>query len=176
MKMTAMTRKRTTAAAGTEPMLKREVEEFLYHQAELLDGKRWQEYIDLFAADGIYWMPADPGHTHWEGLPSIFTEDTHLMTVRMKRILHPDAWSQKALWETSHVIGNVRILERPAPAELLVQSRFHMMEQRRDNGRHFAGRYRHHLVRDGNAWRIKLQRVDLVNAQAAFDYVLQAWV
>ena len=37
-----------------------DVEQFLYRQAELLDAKRWQDYIDLFAEDGVYWMPASP--------------------------------------------------------------------------------------------------------------------
>ena len=162
--------------AGASPALRQRVEDFLYRQAELLDGKRWQDYINLFANDSIYWAPADAAHQHWDGVPSIFAEDRHLMTVRMKRILHPDAWSQKVLWETNHVIGNVRIGAAPAPGELLVHSRFHMMELRRDNSRHFAGRYQHHLVEAGGDYRIKMQRVDLINAQASFDYVLQAWV
>jgi hypothetical protein len=51
-----------------------------------------------------------------------------------------------------------------------------MLELRRDNVRHFAGSYRHSLVKQGATWRIKLQRVDMVNAQAAYDYVIQAWV
>ena len=40
--------------------LQREVEQFLYRQAELLDGKHWQAFIDLFADDGVYWMPVTP--------------------------------------------------------------------------------------------------------------------
>ena len=52
-----------------------------------------------------------------------------------------------------------------------------MMELRRDAVRHFGGSYRHTLVRDaGGALRIRLQRVDLFNSQAPFDYVLQIWV
>ena len=52
-----------------------------------------------------------------------------------------------------------------------------MMELRRDAIRHFGGRYRHTLVRDaGGALRIRLQRVDMFNGQASFDYVLQIWV
>jgi benzoate/toluate 1,2-dioxygenase subunit beta len=57
-----------------------------------------------------------------------------------------------------------------------VTSRFHLAELRRDTLRHFAGRYEHHLrLRDGR-YEIALQRVDMVNAQAPYDYVLQAWV
>jgi hypothetical protein len=32
------------------------------------------------------------------------------------------------------------------------------------------------LVRVGSDWKIKLQRVDMSNAQGAYDYVIQAWV
>ena len=47
---------------------------------------------------------------------------------------------------------------------------------RRDSVRHFGGTYRHSLVKKGNDFRIKLQRVDMFNGQAAYDYVLQIWV
>jgi len=151
------------------------VEQFLYRQAELLDSKRWQDWIDLFTPDGIYWMPPEPSHTTWDGMPAIFAEDRNLMTVRMKRVLHPDAWSQRPLWETNHVVSNVMI-EKETADEIHVRSRFHMMELRRDDVRHFAGAYRHQLKKTKEGFRIKLQRVDMTNAQAAYDYVLQVWV
>ena len=155
--------------------LQQEVEQFLYRQSELLDTKQWQGWIDLFADDGVYWAPADPAHKHWDGVPSIFAEDKNLMTVRMKRVLHPDAWSQRPLWGTNHVVSNV-ILEKTSSEEIIVRSRFHMMELRRDDVRHFAGAYRHHLKKSADGYRIKLQRVDMTNAQATYDYVLQVWV
>lgn len=151
------------------------IEQFLYRQAELLDGKQWQAWIDLFTADGTYWMPPEPSHTTWDGMPAIFAEDKNLMTVRMKRLQHPDAWSQRPLWETNHVVSNVMI-EKETADEVVVRSRFHMLELRRDDVRHFAGRYQHTLKKTGNGFAIKLQRVDMANAQAAYDYVIQAWV
>ena len=36
--------------------------------------------------------------------------------------------------------------------------------------------YEHHLRKTKEGFRIKLQRVDMTNAQAAYDYVLQVWV
>jgi len=152
------------------------VEQFLYLQAELLDEKRWQDYIDLFAEDGMYWMPPDPSHATWDGMPAIFAEDKNLMTVRMKRVLHPDAWSQRPLWGTNHVVGNVVVERESANGDVVARSRFHMMELRRDDVRHFAGLYIHHLKKTTDGYRIKLQRVDMTNAQAAYDYVLQVWV
>jgi 3-phenylpropionate/cinnamic acid dioxygenase small subunit len=153
----------------------REIEQFLYRQSELLDSKLWQDYIDLFADDGVYWMPVTPEQTEWEGSPSIFAEDKHMMEVRMGRVTHPTAWSQAPMWATNHVIGNV-VIEAEAPGEWQVRSRFHMMELRRDAVRHFGGTYRHTLVRQAGQLKIKLQRVDMFNAQAPYDYVLQVWV
>ena len=161
-----------TAPAGD---LLREIEQFLYRQSELLDSKLWQDYIDLFADDGVYWMPVTPEQTEWEGSPSIFAEDRYMMEVRMGRVTHPTAWSQAPMWSTSHVIGNV-VLESASADQWIVRSRFHMMELRRDVVRHFGGTYRHTLVRVNGELKIKLQRVDMFNAQAPYDYVLQIWV
>jgi len=163
-------------AAGAGADVQREVEQFLYRQAELLDGKHWQAFIDLFADDGVYWMPVTREQNEWEGSPSIFAEDKLMMEIRKGRVSHPNAWSQVPMWETNHVVSHV-VLESATPDQLQVRSRFHMMELRRDEVRHFGGRYQHTLVRgaDGTL-KIRLQRVDLFNSQAPFDYVLQIWV
>ena len=153
-----------------------DVEQFLYRQSELLDTRQWQAWIDLFTDDGVYWMPADPAQKHWDGVPSIFAEDKNLMHVRMGRVLHPDAWSQRPLWGTNHVVSNVIIEKQDGNGDVFVRSRIHMMELRRDDVRHFAGSYRHELKKTPDGYRIKLQRVDMINAQAAYDYVLQVWV
>src|SRR5690606_3969441 len=138
-----------------------EVEQFLYRQAELLDGKQWQAWIDLFADDGVYWMPPEPSHTTWDGMPAIFAEDKNLMNVRMRRVLHPDAWSQRPRWGTNHVVAKPRIEKGNGNGEIVARSRFHMMELRRDDVRHFAGSYTHHLKKTPQGWRINLQRVDM---------------
>ena len=37
--------------------LKEDIENFLYHEAELLDERRYVEWLDLLADDLHYWMP-----------------------------------------------------------------------------------------------------------------------
>jgi len=162
-------------SAATESGLQQRVEQFLFNQSELLDEKQWAAYIELFSADGVYWMPATPEQTEWLDSPSIFVEDRRMMEIRMGRVTHPNAWSQAPQWGTSHVVGNV-VIESVGVTEISVRSRFQMMELRRDVTRHFAGTYRHKLQRVGDDFKIALQRVDLLNGQAPFDYVLQIWV
>jgi len=162
-------------SAVTDLDLQQRVEQFLFDQSELLDEKQWAAYIDLFAADGVYWMPITPDQSEWLDSPSIFAEDRQMMEIRMGRVTHPNAWSQAPQWGTSHVVGNV-VIESVTDTEIAVRSRFQMMELRRDASRHFAGTYRHKLTRVGAGFKIALQRVDLLNGQAPFDYVLQVWV
>ncbi len=163
------------AEAVVDAALQREVETLLYRQAAMLDAQAWSDWIDLFSEDGIYWMPATPDQTDWASEPSIFAEDTLLMEIRMGRLQHPNAWSQAAAWGTNHLVGHVMV-ESATAERVEVYSRFQMMEMRRDDIRHFGGSYRHTLIRVDGRLKIRLQRVDMTNAQAAYDYVIQAWV
>jgi 3-phenylpropionate/cinnamic acid dioxygenase small subunit len=163
-------------APGARAESQRRVEEFLYYQAELLDRKQWAAYIDLFDDRGMYWMPVTPEQTDWLDTPSIFIEDRLLMEVRRGRVTHPNAWSQAPEWGSCHLLGNV-VIESETDTRLTVRSRFMVQELRRDQVRHFSGSYRHTLLkRGGGELSIELQRVDLLNAQAPFDYVLQVWL
>ena len=162
-------------ASAAKGDLQHEVEQFLFKQAELLDGKYWQDYIDLFAPEGVYWMPVTPEQTDWEAQPSIFAEDKLMMEIRMGRVSHPNAWSQAPAWGTNHIVGNV-VIESANAKEISLRSRFQMMEMRRDTVRHFGGTYRHTLLRTKAGLRVKLQRVDMMNGQTPYDYVLQVWV
>ena len=158
-----------------DPGLLRQVELLLTRQAVLLDARRWSDWMETFTEDGIYWMPAAPEQTDWASQPSIFAEDRLLMEVRANRLMHPNAWSQAAQWATHHLLGTV-IVEQASADALSTYTPWQMMEVRRDKVRHFGGSYRHTLVLKDGIWKIKLQRVDMTNGQAAYDYVIQAWV
>jgi len=156
----------------------RQVEQFLYRQAEILDDCRWDDWLALFTPDGRYWMPVTRDQNQWDGVPNIFNEDIFIMEMRARRVVHPHAHSQHPPMRLSHVVSNV-VVEKddPRTGEVLARSKFYAAEFRRDNVRHFAGTYRHTLKRDGNGgFKIKLQRVDLVNAEGPYEYVLQYWL
>lgn len=168
-------RARRARAAGGDSQ--RAVEQFLYRQAEILDARRWDEWLGLFTADGRYWMPASEEQTTGDGVPTIFFEDLDLMKVRVGRLGHPRAWSQQPPNRTSHIVSNVVIEREDAKTgDIVVRSKFHVAEFRLDTLRHFLGRYRHHLKRTASGYKIALQRVDLVNAEGPFEYVLQYWL
>jgi 3-phenylpropionate/cinnamic acid dioxygenase small subunit len=133
--------------------------------------------MSLFTEDGKYWMPVSEEQQVADGVPNIFYEDMDLMRVRAKRVTHPRAWSQKPPHRTSHVVSNVVVESLdPKTGDAVVNSRFYMVEFRRDALRHFSGKYTHHLKKTPTGYAIKLQRVDLVNGDGTWDYVIQTWV
>lgn len=153
------------------------VEQFLYHQAEILDDRRWDDWLKIFTEDGYYWMPASEDQTTGDGVPTIFYEDLFLMDMRIKRITHPKAHSQRPPNRTSHVVSNVIIEEEDSKTgDVIARSKFYVAEFRNDDLRYFAGKYRHHLKKNDDRFQIQLQRVDIVNAEGPYDYVLQYWL
>ena len=153
------------------------VEKFLYRQAEIIDNQQWDAWLALFTEDGKYWMPAAADQEIADGQPNIFYEDLFLMEMRVKRVTHPYAHSQSPVQRLSRVVSNV-IIESfdSGSGDVLVRSKFHVVEYRLDDQRYFAGKYRHHLKNTADGYKIELQRVDIANVEGPFDYVLQTWL
>ncbi len=164
------------AVAEIGPETQLAVERFLYRQAEMLDEQRWDDWLSLFADDGRYWMPAEADQTDGEGVPNIFWEDLNLMKLRIRRNRHPRAHSQAPPNRLCHVVSNVIIESEDGNGDIVVRSRFHCAEYLRYEVRNFTGKYRHFLRNAPDGYRIALQRVDLVNREGPWEYVLQWWL
>ena len=56
------------------------VEQFLYKQADILDERNWEAWLELFTNDGKYWMPAHPeGERHrWRTNPALMASISRL--------------------------------------------------------------------------------------------------
>ena len=152
------------------------VERFLYRQAEFLDEARWDDWLALFYEDSFYWMPAEEDQTEGDGLPNVFWENPDLMRMRIARNTHLRAHSQAPHNRLNHVVSNVVVEKEEANGDLIVRSRFYCAEYLRYEVRMFAGKYRHVLKKVDGGYRISLQRVDLVNREGPYDYVLQWWL
>ena len=152
------------------------VERFLYRQAEALDEKRWDEWLALFAEDGHYWMPVSEDQEDGEGVPNIFWENLDMMKMRIRRNNHPQAHSQAPENRLCHVVSNVIVESEDPNGDVVVRSRFHCAEYLRYDIRSFTGKYRHYLRKTAEGYRIALQRVDLVNREGPYEYVIQWWL
>jgi 3-phenylpropionate/cinnamic acid dioxygenase small subunit len=145
-------------------------EQFLIHEATLLDTRRFRDWMELFADDGTYWVPAVPGQESPFKEASLFYDDRELMKTRIDRLDHPRIHVQTPPSRTAHMVGNVIVeAANGADGEFTVGSTVIMVEYRDDAQRLFAGRQSHKLRRDGESFRIVQKRVDLINCDSAFE-------
>jgi len=146
----------------------RGVERFVFHEARLLDERRFADWLALWADDGRYWVPRFHGQADPFGQISLFWEDRMLREVRVRRLEHARSWSQQPPTRSCRVLGNLGIEGLDAAGHLIVRSAFHLTEWR-DAQRHLAGTVFHKLAAtEAGGWQIVLKRVDLVNCDDIF--------
>jgi 3-phenylpropionate/cinnamic acid dioxygenase small subunit len=124
--------------------LKADVEDFYYHEADLLDERRFRAWLDLLAEDVTYFMPirrnvkfgqhaARENTKIGEGI-SWFDEDKWTLTKRVEQILTGVHYAEEPLSRISHMVSNVQIRAvRPnldSPGEIDVTSRFLIYQNR----------------------------------------------
>ena len=141
--------------------------DFLIAEAELLDDGAYDAWIDLFTEDAHYWVPSYPAQSDPLNEVSLYWEDLALMQARIGRLRHPRAMGLPT--RTSHLLGNIRDLGLNDRGDRILRSRFQMIEFIDDQQRLYGGAVTHHLMADDGGWRIRLKRIDLVNAGGVFD-------
>jgi len=168
-------RKRAPASRGAKaaPLDVARCEQFLMHEARLLDEARFDEWLALFTDDAWYWIPTEPDQKSPFDTVSLIYDDRRLLETRVRRLASPRIYSQEPPSRTSRMVGSVSLEETPPDrSACTVRSKFFVLENRRDSQRLFGGTAHHRLVQlDGNL-RIAWKRVDLLNCDAPLDGIL----
>src|ERR1700721_487662 len=100
------------------------LEDFIIHEARLLDARRFRDWMALFADDGTYWVPAVPDQASPLDQASLFYDDRTLMKTRIDRLEHPRIHVQSPPSRTAHLVGNVVVeAADAAKGEYLIGSR-----------------------------------------------------
>ena len=154
-------------------LLKQEIEDFLYCEADLLDERRYDEWLALLAEDVRYWMPmrrnvkvGEPEREFTRAGQDInwFDEGKETLTRRVKQILTGMHWAEEPVSRISHMVSNIRVLEaNPSwgePAELTVRCRFLVYRNRVETETDIlVGKREDLLRRVGSDWRIARRKI-----------------
>lgn len=154
--------------------LKADIEDFYYHEADLLDERRFREWLDLLAEDITYFMPirrnvkfgqhaARENTRQGEGI-SWFDEDKWTLTKRVDQILTGVHYAEEPLSRITHMVSNVQIkAARPEigeARELDVSSRFLVYQNRVEYETHtFVGRRHDTLRLTDQGWKIARREI-----------------
>ena len=162
-------------AALERLLLQREVEEFLYHEAELLDTRRFDQWLALFTDDARYWMPMrrnvprdDPEREFTrEGLDvNWFDEGKDTLGRRVAQIQTGIHWAEEPPSRICHMVSNVQLLSvlpsAAPPSEVSVRSRFLVYRNRVETETDLlVGKREDVLRRVDGGWKIARRMVVL---------------
>ena len=160
----------------------REIEQFLYREARLLDDRKFHEWLELLTDDIRYWMPVrtnrypvtskaisildgsryEEGELSKEGELAIMDEDKDSLTRRVARLDTGMAWAEDPPSRTRHFVSNVEIEPGATAAELKVYSNFIMYRTRAETEQDFYVGCRQDVLRivDGQ-WKVAYRKIVL---------------
>jgi benzoate/toluate 1,2-dioxygenase beta subunit len=140
-------------------------EQFLYHEAHLLDTQQYEEWLALFTEDATYWVPLEQSQKDPRETSSLVYDDRTLLELRVKQMRHPRAHARAPLPRTVHQVSNIVV------QDLVVRSALAVVEFRNDKQRLWAGLVEHRLRRERDSFRIAAKRIDLVNSEGELEGV-----
>ena len=156
-------------------LLKDEVEQFLFAEAELLDERQYEEWLALLDDDIRYWMPMRRNVKFGElereftreGMDiNWFDEGKDTLTRRVNQILTGVHWAEEPLSRICHIVSNVQLLDaQPSladPAEASVKCRFIIYRNRIETETDFLVGKREELLRKtDDGWKIARRKIVL---------------
>ena len=137
---------RAHARAAGSGISRADVEDFLYHEAALLDAWSLDEWLTLLTGDVTYRVPSPEarGRPPTESL-YLIADDAARLRGRVARLLDPHAHAEFPHSHTRRLITNVRIVEQ-SQDRIAVEANFAVHRFRRDEDvRVYVGRYRYAL-------------------------------
>ena len=162
--------------------LVREVEQFLYREARLLDERRFHEWLDLFTDDVRYWMVgrtsryprsskaitvlgpdrrSETDHDFEDEL-GILDENKVTLEGRVARLETGMAWAEDPPSRTRHLITNIEVEPGDTPSELTVYSNFLVYRTRAESEQDlYVGARQDLLRRIDGAWKIARRKLVL---------------
>ena len=156
-------------------LLQREVEAFLYREANLLDDRRYDEWLALLDDDIRYWVPMRRNVKFGE-LEREFTragqdinwfdEGKETLTQRVRQIQTGVHWAEEPLSRLAHLVTNVEILDAEPDgldaATVSLRCRFIIYRNRVETETDIlVGRREDTLRRVDGQWRIASRQVFL---------------
>ena len=156
-------------------LLAQDVADFLYREAEILDERRYEEWLALLADDIRYWMPmrrnvkfgeAEREFTREGTDIAWFDEGKDTLTRRVRQIQTGIHWAEEPQSRIAHLVSNVQVVEASPsvaePQEVAVKCRFLIYRNRVETETDLlVGKREDLLRRVGNDWQIARRKIIL---------------
>lgn len=140
-----------------------DVEDFLYHEAALLDEWRLDDWLELLTEDCVYRIPPNdqPGGVHDNTLFTI-ADDIARIKARIVRLKSRNAHAEFPHSRTRRLITNVRILSQD-DTSVTITANFAVYRYRRNEDiREYVGTYHFKLAKTSSGLKLaeRIVRLD----------------
>jgi benzoate/toluate 1,2-dioxygenase beta subunit len=135
----------------------------LEREARLLDQLRYEEWLEMFTSECIYWVPSTPNAGDPRREVSIMFDDRRRLEDRVYRLRTGFAWSQAPASRTVRLITNVEVFTTENDAARMLRSNFLISEFWGDEVRALTGWAGHRVIGDRKAWKIQAKQVNLID-------------
>lgn len=139
-----------------DPSLQQKAGALLAAEARLLDQGRFEDWLGLYAAECVYWVPATPGGDPRREVAVAF-DDRRRLEDRVYRLRTGTAWSQVPASRTARLVSNVEVFENR-----MVRATFLVYDWRAGETQLWAGWYGYRL-RDDGGLKIEVKQVNLLD-------------
>jgi len=150
-----------------DPEVRDRCRQLLEREARLLDERRFEDWLALFAPECLYWVPGTPHGGDPRKEVSVSFDDRRQLEGRIYRLRTGYAWSQVPASRTARLVSNVEVFRTAQPSTLMVRSTFLVTEFRAGETRVLSGWYGHRLAEDAGSWRILVKQVNLIDCDQA---------
>ena len=144
------------------------VERFLFHEAQLMDEHRYDEWLALWSEPALYWVPSNRDELDPRREISLIYDDKVRLQLRIARLKSGFAHAQEPKSRMRRLISNIE-LEEPSNDEIVTHSNFMLAELRRGKQDLFAGRSTHRLRLHDGSFKLVSKKVLLVNNDEPID-------
>ncbi len=150
------------ARAVADPIARETFRMLLEREARLLDQLKYEEWLALYTAQCIYWVPSTPNAGDPRREIAVMFDDRRRLEDRIYRLRTGFAWSQAPASRTVRLITNVETFATAREDVRMLRSNFLISEFWGDETRILAGWAGHRVVRDGENWKIQAKQVNLL--------------
>ena len=147
---------------------------FIWAESDMLDHTEYDDWLKLWAPDGVYVIPIDPKETDFENTLNYAYDDRHMREKRVARLVGGEAISSAPVARTVRSVSRMRLLSEDGD-RVTVRCAQDLREFRKDRFRQHTSDVTYELLRDGDSFRIQRKIVRLINSTdtlTAVGYIL----
>ncbi len=92
-----------------------QVRDLLHLEADLLDRRRWRDWLDLYTDDCIYWVPSWATEDETTSDPELEVNMIYIvgkpgLEARVHRLASGQAYAESPLARTTHLVDTIRLV------------------------------------------------------------------